>query len=192
MKLILTQPEIEQILRDHVKQNVKLACGDDYTIDFVATRSGDGVTATIEIPYLGVTSLAEVVATKVTPKAETVVATTVLMNAETANVANASNPNPVVAPSTNPLFKGHPDDVKSETPSLAPRTRGPGKATLAKEAAAASTDSNTDMPDPDAGVSTPDVDLAADDAVEQPVLAEAAEVEAAPPADTKPRKSLFG
>jgi hypothetical protein len=56
MKLIFTQPEIEQILRAHVNANVTLATGSDYTIDFVATRSDDGITATIEIPYMSVTS----------------------------------------------------------------------------------------------------------------------------------------
>ena len=56
MKLVFTQPEIEQILRAHVNANVTLANGANYSIDFVATRSDDGIVATIEIPYMSVAS----------------------------------------------------------------------------------------------------------------------------------------
>jgi len=56
MKLVFTQPEIEQILRAHVNANVTLANGANYSIDFVATRSDDGIVATIEIPYMSVSS----------------------------------------------------------------------------------------------------------------------------------------
>ena len=62
MKLILTQPEIEQILRKHVNETVTLATGSDYTIEFVATRSNDGIVATIDIPYMGVASLPSIAA----------------------------------------------------------------------------------------------------------------------------------
>lgn len=62
MKLILTQAEIEQILRDHILQTVTLVNGSDFTIDFVATRGDAGVTATVDIPYLGLASLPAITA----------------------------------------------------------------------------------------------------------------------------------
>lgn len=57
MKLILTQPEIEAILRAHVNATVQLTSGSDYNIEFTATRSDSGMTATIDIPYMGVASI---------------------------------------------------------------------------------------------------------------------------------------
>lgn len=53
MKLIITQPEIESIVRAHVENTVQLREGAEMKIDFTATRSDDGITATIDIPYLG-------------------------------------------------------------------------------------------------------------------------------------------
>jgi hypothetical protein len=61
MKLILTQPEIEAILRAHVNSTVQLTSGSDYTIEFTATRSDSGMTATIDIPYMGVSSIPAIV-----------------------------------------------------------------------------------------------------------------------------------
>lgn len=57
MKLIITQPEIEAIVRAHVENTVQLREGSDMKIDFTATRSEDGITATIDIPYLGVAAI---------------------------------------------------------------------------------------------------------------------------------------
>lgn len=53
MKLIITQPEIESIVRAHVENTVQLREGAEMKIDFTATRSDDGITATIDIPYMG-------------------------------------------------------------------------------------------------------------------------------------------
>lgn len=62
MKLIITQPEIEAIVRTHVENTVQLREGADMKIDFTATRSEDGITATIDIPYLGVAGIPEIAA----------------------------------------------------------------------------------------------------------------------------------
>ena len=62
MKLIITQPEIEAIVRAHVENTVQLREGADMKIDFTATRSEDGITATIDIPYLGVAGIPEIAA----------------------------------------------------------------------------------------------------------------------------------
>ncbi len=62
MKLILTQPEIEAILRAHVNSTVQLTSGSDYSIEFTATRSDSGMTATIDIPYMGVSSIPAIAA----------------------------------------------------------------------------------------------------------------------------------
>ena len=62
MKLIITQPEIEAIVRAHVEATVSLREGADMKIDFTATRSEDGITATIDIPYLGVAGIPEIAA----------------------------------------------------------------------------------------------------------------------------------
>ena len=67
MKLIITQPEIEAIVRAHVESTVQLREGAEMKIDFTATRSDDGITATIDIPYLGVAgipAIADAVAAK--------------------------------------------------------------------------------------------------------------------------------
>lgn len=53
MKLIITQPEIESIVRAHVLNTVQLREGADVKIDFTATRGEDGIVATIDIPYMG-------------------------------------------------------------------------------------------------------------------------------------------
>lgn len=60
MKLILTQPEIEQIVRDHVLNTVQLRSGAELQIEFSATRGEAGITATIEIPYIGVSAIPEI------------------------------------------------------------------------------------------------------------------------------------
>ena len=57
MKIILTQPGIEQILRAHVLNTITLKDGSQPSINFTATRSADGITAEIDIPYIGVNAL---------------------------------------------------------------------------------------------------------------------------------------
>lgn len=61
MKLIITQPEIESIVRAHVENTVQLREGAEMKIDFTATRSDDGITATIDIPYLGLGAIPAIV-----------------------------------------------------------------------------------------------------------------------------------
>lgn len=62
MKLIITQPEIEAIVRAHVEATVQLREGADMDIEFTATRSDDGITATINIPYMGVAGIPAIAA----------------------------------------------------------------------------------------------------------------------------------
>lgn len=57
MKIIITEPELTQIVRNHVLSTVQLHNGANIQIDFSATRGTDGVTASIDIPYVGVTGL---------------------------------------------------------------------------------------------------------------------------------------
>lgn len=57
MKLIITQPEIEAIVRAYVTDTVQLREDAAMDIEFTATRSEDGITATINIPYMGVTGI---------------------------------------------------------------------------------------------------------------------------------------
>ena len=57
MKIIITEPELTQIVRNHVLSTVQLHNGANIQIDFSATRGADGVTASIDIPYVGVTGL---------------------------------------------------------------------------------------------------------------------------------------
>lgn len=57
MKIIITEPELTQIVRNHVLSTVQLQNGANIQIDFSATRGADGVTASIDIPYVGVTGL---------------------------------------------------------------------------------------------------------------------------------------
>lgn len=57
MKIIITEPELTQIVRNHVLSTVSMQDGRDIQIDFSATRGADGVTATIDIPYTGVAAL---------------------------------------------------------------------------------------------------------------------------------------
>lgn len=57
MKIILTQQEIEAAITAHVLSTISVREGTDLKIDFTATRSTDGITATIDIPYMGVSSI---------------------------------------------------------------------------------------------------------------------------------------
>lgn len=57
MKILLTQPEIEQILQAHVLNTITLKDGSTPTIKFTATRGDAGVTAEIDIPYSGMSGL---------------------------------------------------------------------------------------------------------------------------------------
>jgi hypothetical protein len=57
MKIILTQPEIEAVLKKHVLNTVQLKDNQDIQIDFTSTRGSDGITASVEIPYIGLASL---------------------------------------------------------------------------------------------------------------------------------------
>lgn len=57
MKIIITEPELTQIVRSHVLSTVQLQNGSDISIDFSATRGADGITASIDIPYVGMRAL---------------------------------------------------------------------------------------------------------------------------------------
>ena len=57
MKLTLNQEEIEVALKQYVGNNVSFKAGSDIKIEFTAGRGEKGLTAEIDIPYLGVTSI---------------------------------------------------------------------------------------------------------------------------------------
>ena len=61
MKLTITQPEIEQIVRAHLTNHTfRVREDSDIEITFSATRGEDGITATIDIPYLGLAGIPEI------------------------------------------------------------------------------------------------------------------------------------
>lgn len=61
MKLTITQSEIEQIVRAHLTNHTfRLREDSDIEITFSATRGEDGITATIDIPYLGLAGIPEI------------------------------------------------------------------------------------------------------------------------------------
>lgn len=57
MKITLNQTEIEAAIKAYVLAEVSVREGVDLTVDFTATRGSDGIMATIDIPYMGVTSM---------------------------------------------------------------------------------------------------------------------------------------
>lgn len=64
MKLTLNQEEIEVALKQYVGNNVSFKAGADIKIEFTAGRGEKGLTAEIDIPYLGVTSIPAVAVSK--------------------------------------------------------------------------------------------------------------------------------
>lgn len=57
MKLILTQVEIEAAIRGYITNMVTVKDGTTMDIEFTATRGENGLTASVDINYLGVTSV---------------------------------------------------------------------------------------------------------------------------------------
>lgn len=57
MKLTLTQIEIEEALKQYVFATISIKDGTDIKIDFTAGRGEKGLTAEIDINYLGVKSI---------------------------------------------------------------------------------------------------------------------------------------
>lgn len=57
MKIRITEPELSQIVRDHIAANVSFKDGAQPTVSFTATRGEDGIVAEIDIPYMGVSAL---------------------------------------------------------------------------------------------------------------------------------------
>lgn len=57
MKLILTQKDIEAAVRAHVSSMLTMNAGTEMEIAFTATRGADGITAEIDINYLGLSAL---------------------------------------------------------------------------------------------------------------------------------------
>ena len=57
MKIRITEPELSQIVRDHIAANVSFKDGVEPTVSFTATRGDDGIVAEIDLPYLGVSAL---------------------------------------------------------------------------------------------------------------------------------------
>lgn len=62
MKIILTQIEIEEAIKAHVGGLVTVRDGTDIGVSFASTRGEDGIVATIDITYLGTTSIPAIVA----------------------------------------------------------------------------------------------------------------------------------
>ena len=71
MRIHLNQTEIEAAIHASLSTQITVENLSDITIDFTAGRGDNGLTATLEVPYLGVTSLPEAAATgpikRVTP-----------------------------------------------------------------------------------------------------------------------------
>lgn len=57
MKLLLSQNELEQAVRNYVTGMISLQDGTDVVIDFKAGRGENGITAEVDINYLAVTSI---------------------------------------------------------------------------------------------------------------------------------------
>lgn len=57
MKLILTQVEIEAAIRGYITNMVTVKDGTTMDIEFTATRGENGLTASVDINYLGVTGV---------------------------------------------------------------------------------------------------------------------------------------
>lgn len=57
MKIQLSQDEIAQAVRDYVSKGVTLAGNTQMAVDFSMGRGDNGLSATIDVPYMGVSSL---------------------------------------------------------------------------------------------------------------------------------------
>lgn len=57
MKITLTQQEIEQAVREFVSKGMTFNGNTEMVVDFTAGRGDNGLTATIDVPYLGLSSL---------------------------------------------------------------------------------------------------------------------------------------
>lgn len=100
MKLILTQQEIDAVLRAHILATVQIREGSDISLDFSATRGPEGITVTVDIPYMGVTSLPEVIAG----------------NTASAKAATATSEE-VTSAAAAPATRGRPSKVTAATPA---------------------------------------------------------------------------
>lgn len=67
MKLILTQKDIEAAVRAHVSSMLTMNDGTEMEIAFTATRGADGITAEIDINYLGLAGIREIAEDKPAP-----------------------------------------------------------------------------------------------------------------------------
>lgn len=57
MKIQLSQDEIAQAVRDYVSQGVTLQNGAQMAVDFSMGRGENGLSATIDVPYMGVSAI---------------------------------------------------------------------------------------------------------------------------------------
>ena len=64
MKIILTQSEIEAAIKAHVGGLVSVREGTEIGISFAATRGEDRIVATIDINYVGTTTIPEIINTQ--------------------------------------------------------------------------------------------------------------------------------
>lgn len=151
MKIIITEPELTQIVRNHVLSTVQLHNGANIQIDFSATRGADGVTASIDIPYVGVTGLDLSPQTQQTKTEEAIPPGTVKAEkVEKAAKTKAASPAPEDAP------KGIFADAKAEADAAVAGTAVAEEAAASDTAAAAEGSAQTDAapaPTADAGVS---------------------------------------
>lgn len=135
MKLIITQPEIEAIVRAHVENTVQLREGAEMKIDFTATRSDDGITATIDIPYMGVAGIPAIAAA-----AEAAAATPAPARAPATRVKQVTkgNASAVLGGGTTPATDtaANPEPVGEEAPETAQDAAGDAPAETAEAAQA--------------------------------------------------------
>lgn len=57
MKIQLSQDEIAQAVRDYVSKGVTLSNGNQMSVDFSMGRGENGLSATIDVPYMGVSGI---------------------------------------------------------------------------------------------------------------------------------------
>lgn len=115
MKIQLSQQEIEQAVREYVGKGITLANGGEMTVDFTAGRGENGITATIDVPYMGVAKLP---VTPVTAPAPAPIVTTQAAAPTTAEAPTVADP--VIEREAAP-FEGEPaTPAATESPAATP------------------------------------------------------------------------
>ena len=147
MKLIITQPEIEAIVRAHVENTVQLREGAEMKIDFTATRSDDGITATIDIPYMGVAGIPAIAAANEAAAAST--PATPIKGQTRAKQAPKGNAAAILGGGTTPATDSaaNPEPVDETSPETAQDAASGDQTTEGTDAPAETADAAQDDPE---------------------------------------------